>query len=144
MQKRKIWKISLIVVLSIVVIALMGLFFYINQAISSVKAIDTRLINEKPNYSTFYNANNEDMLSTQKLEYKYVTLDNIPEITQKAFISIEDKNFYKHNGLNLKRIAKAAYNNLVSKDFVEGASTITQQLVKNKYLSNEKTIDRKI
>ena len=74
----------------------------------------------------------------------YVKLDEINPLTLQAFISIEDKNFYKHNGINLKRMIKATINNLVSHSFKEGASTISQQLIKNTHLSSEKTLKRKI
>lgn len=61
-----------------------------------------------------------------------------------AFIAVEDKNFYKHNGLDYKRMVKALFVNLKSFSFKQGASTISQQLIKNTHLTNEKTIDRKI
>ena len=63
---------------------------------------------------------------------------------QYAVISTEDKRFYKHNGFDVKRIARAALNNAKSKSFKEGASTISQQLIKNTHLSHEKTIRRKL
>ncbi len=75
---------------------------------------------------------------------KIANIDNLPEYVAKAFIAIEDKNFYSHNGLNLKRIAKATLNNLFSGYAKEGGSTISQQLVKNVHLTNDKTFKRKI
>ncbi len=83
---------------------------------------------------------NEDNTSSQS----YAELLTLPAYTKNAFISIEDKNFYNHNGLNYKRIAKAALSNLLSKSLKEGASTISQQLIKNTHLSSEKTFDRKL
>lgn len=74
----------------------------------------------------------------------YVKLDDLPQYTSQAFIAIEDKRFYEHNGIDYKRVASAALSNLRSMKFKEGASTITQQLIKNTYLSNEKTIKRKL
>ncbi len=73
-----------------------------------------------------------------------VLIEDIPAHTKLAFISIEDKRFYSHNGFDVKRIAKAAWNNLIARSFKEGASTISQQLVKNTHLSQEKTIQRKL
>ena len=73
-----------------------------------------------------------------------VKVEDLQPHTTAAFISIEDKDFYKHHGINKKRIVKAMLNNLKSMSFKEGASTITQQLIKNTHLSSEKTIDRKI
>lgn len=74
----------------------------------------------------------------------FVELKTLSNDTKNAFISIEDKNFYKHKGLNYKRMAKAMLKNITSFSFSEGASTISQQLIKNTHLTNEKTISRKI
>ena len=74
----------------------------------------------------------------------YVRLEDLPDYTPKAFVAIEDKRFYSHGGVDYKRIAGAAFSNIKSGSFREGASTITQQLIKNTHLSNEKTIKRKL
>lgn len=73
-----------------------------------------------------------------------VEINNLPDYVLKAFIDIEDKRFYKHSGFDLKRIAKASFVNLTSKSKSQGASTISQQLIKNALLSNEKTYERKM
>lgn len=73
-----------------------------------------------------------------------IEIETLPEYVKKAFVDIEDKRFYKHNGYDLKRIIKASTINLLSKSKSQGASTISQQLVKNALLSNEKTYSRKI
>ena len=61
-----------------------------------------------------------------------------------AFVAIEDKNFFKHKGVDFKRIIKASLVNLKNRSFSQGASTISQQLIKNTHLTNEKTLSRKI
>ena len=61
----------------------------------------------------------------------YKTLDEIPADLQHAFIAIEDERFYDHNGIDLQGIARAAMVGLTSGNFSEGASTLTQQLIKN-------------
>ena len=61
----------------------------------------------------------------------YVTLDEIPVDLQHAFVAIEDERFYEHNGIDLKGIARAGVTAIKNKDFSQGASTITQQLLKN-------------
>ncbi len=73
----------------------------------------------------------------------YTALSEIPEHTKDAFVSIEDKRFYSHGGVDYIRMFGAAKNNILSFEFKEGASTITQQLIKNTHLSNEKTFTRK-
>lgn len=73
-----------------------------------------------------------------------VKLDDIPEHVQDAFIAIEDRRFYSHTGVDIRSIARAVYRDIVARDKVEGASTITQQLAKNLFLTNDKSWWRKI
>lgn len=77
----------------------------------------------------------------------YVKYNEIPEVVINAFIAAEDKNFFKHEGVDLFSIARAAFNNVLQlgkhKNLV-GGSTITQQVVKNFLLSNEQSLARKI
>ncbi|MGN0812700.1 MAG: transglycosylase domain-containing protein [Candidatus Coproplasma sp.] len=73
-----------------------------------------------------------------------VYVDKLNPQTVNAFIASEDKTFFTHNGINFKRILKASYKNFTSRSFKEGASTITQQLIKNTHLNNDKTLTRKI
>ncbi len=89
--------------------------------------------------------NNDFVLSNASINGRNtVSFNEIPQHTINAFISIEDKNFYKHNGINYKRILKSLLVNIKSGYAKEGASTISQQLIKNTHLSNEKTIERKL
>ena len=74
----------------------------------------------------------------------YISLKQLPDYTKQCFISIEDKNFYRHHGVNYKRMVMAIVKNILSFSFKEGASTISQQLIKNTHLSSDKTIKRKI
>ncbi len=73
-----------------------------------------------------------------------VEIETLPEYVKQAFIDIEDKRFYDHNGYDLKRIAKSTFVNITTKSKSQGASTISQQLIKNALLSNEKTYTRKV
>ena len=74
-------------------------------------------------------------------ESTYTKLDSISENIIKTVIEIEDKRFYNHSGFDIYRIGKALINNLGENETI-GASTITQQYIKNIYLTNEKTIKR--
>lgn len=74
----------------------------------------------------------------------YADESEIPEKLKNAFVALEDKRFYSHHGLDFLRIGKAALNNLRSGSLKEGASTISQQLIKNTHLSSEKSFRRKL
>ena len=74
----------------------------------------------------------------------YSKIDEIPQIYKDAIISVEDHRFYKHNGVDIIAIGRAFINDIKAIDFVEGGSTITQQLAKNIYFTQEKKITRKI
>ena len=74
----------------------------------------------------------------------WVSLDEISPYFIEAVLSTEDKNFYKHHGFDYLRIIKAMYTNIVSGRIVQGASTISQQYIKNMYLDFDKTWQRKI
>jgi penicillin-binding protein 1C len=72
-----------------------------------------------------------------------IKLEDVPDIVKQATIAIEDKDFYKHQGLALKGITRATYN-IVFKKNLQGGSTITQQLIKTTLLTPERTIKRKV
>ena len=77
-------------------------------------------------------------------EYRLpVKLEQIPDHVLHAFIAIEDKRFYEHSGVDFRSVMRAIYRDLITRSKVEGASTITQQLAKNLFLTNEKTWLRK-
>ncbi len=73
----------------------------------------------------------------------YIKLDEIPKYVPQATIAIEDKNFYQHRGINFGSILKAIIEKFTKGGRLRGASTITQQLVKNAILSPERTLTRK-
>jgi len=73
-----------------------------------------------------------------------VPLDIVPRYLVAAIIATEDRNFYEHSGADLKGILRAAIKDIWTGQFAEGASTITQQLAKNLFLTPQKTLIRKI
>lgn len=73
-----------------------------------------------------------------------VPLSRIPLIMQQAIISVEDNRFYRHVGFDIEGIIRATLVNMQSGELVEGGSTITQQLVKNMFLTHERSMGRKI
>ena len=75
---------------------------------------------------------------------RWTKIDKISNNLKNAVISVEDKNFYEHNGFDYLRIIKAFFTNFKSRKIVEGGSTISQQYIKNAYLDFDKTWSRKV
>lgn len=85
----------------------------------------------------------ENKISEIKSRENYTKLEEIPDIYQDAVIAVEDHRFYDHNGIDLIAIGRATLNDIKKMSFIEGGSTITQQLAKNTYFTQEKKIERK-
>lgn len=83
-----------------------------------------------------YGADKEDRLLVQ--------LAHVPDQFVQTLLAVEDRLFYQHSGLSLRGIARAAWVNIKEGGWVQGGSTLTQQLVKNFYLNNERTLSRKL
>ncbi len=88
--------------------------------------------------------NNEELVYQGSSSSKWVDLKDINYNLINAVISVEDKNFYNHHGFDYLRIIKAMYTNIKNKKITQGASTISQQYVKNIYLDFDSTWERKI
>ncbi|MDR4985387.1 penicillin-binding protein [Bacillus cereus] len=74
----------------------------------------------------------------------HVTYDQIPKVVENAFLATEDSRFYDHNGIDFKRTTKAVMENITGGFGSQGGSTITQQVVKNYFLTMDKTAKRKV
>lgn len=100
----------------------------------------------KPNIVTkFYANDGEEVIKTfTAFTFSKVELKEIPQNVINAIISTEDKNFYTHKGYDMAGLARSTLANVVAGHVVQGASTITQQLARILFLSNEKTFTRKI
>ena len=115
-----------------------------SEATSLVKA-STRDTFRQIETSEVYdiNGNTISVLKGEKDVY-YLTYDEIPQDAVNAIVSVEDKKFFKHNGVDYKAIARAGIAMIRDKEITQGGSTITQQLARTIFLSNEKTWERKI
>ena len=74
----------------------------------------------------------------------FVSAEQLPDIYKKAVVSVEDKRFYRHKGIDPIGIARAFYHNIRARKLLEGGSTITQQVAKNFYFDMDQTVERKI
>lgn len=109
---------------------------------STAKLDKNKLINFNDKI-TFYDQNNVE-IETNADGKSITEISDIPIHTLNAFVSIEDKRFYNHKGVDTRGFYRAMLNNITSFSFKEGASTISQQLIKNTHLTNEKTFNRKL
>ncbi|NMC56538.1 MAG: hypothetical protein GYA50_04885 [Eubacteriaceae bacterium] len=123
-----------------VVLCLLSIFWIITAPpvdLSKLEYIESSVIldNQGNQYQVFQ--------GTEKREV--VSIDNIPEIVQDAFVSIEDERYYTHQGIDLKGIIKAGLNVIKTQSLSgSGGSTITQQLIKGTHLSDVKKLKRKV
>ncbi len=130
-------------VLTMTALMLAG-FVALNLYLSSLPPIEN-LEDYKPNIVTkFYSQDGEVIKTFTAYTYDRVDLKDVPEELKNALIATEDKNFYRHNGYDIFGIIRSSIQNVVARRAVQGASTLTQQLARILFLSNERTITRKI
>ncbi len=109
--------------------------------IPDVKQLETY----KPKSATRLYADDGTLFSELFVEKRVpIPITDMPYNLKYAFIAIEDVRFYSHFGIDVRGIGRAAFRNIMKRGISEGASTITQQLARNLYLSQQKTFKRKI
>ena len=119
--------------------------FYFVFDVASWQRLDLQKIVNVPQTGAIYDRNGEFVSKIQSTQDRVsVPLSSVPKDVQNAFLAAEDLRFYQHFGIDPLRIFGALRSNLRSGDYAEGASTITQQLVKLSHLSAQKTIGRKL
>lgn len=138
-----------IFLLSILILFIFSMSLFASSLLAIiVKTPLTVLDNLSNTYNQTSYIYNEDGKLLEKIdseEYRTnVPLEKIPTHMQKAFVGIEDHRFYTHHGLDPIGIASSILTNIKTGAFTRGGSTITQQLVRSIYLTNDKTITRKI
>ena len=102
----------------------------------------------KGGYDKYQNAIKDrplvEVIGALQSKENYTQYEDVPEIYYKALVAVEDRRFYKHNGLDFIGTTRAIYNDLKSWELLEGGSTISQQLAKNIYFPQDDTLERKI
>lgn len=135
---------KIIIKISTILIFIITIFISIAGCLLFNKASNADLILKQGYNPTKIYDNKNNLISTDSIYYSYTSITDISENIINAFISIEDRDYYKHHGFSTKRIIKSVYNNIFNDDITMGASTITQQYVKNVYLNSDRTIERKL
>ena len=104
------------------------------------------IVDYKPKLTTqFFDRNGELIANVfDEKNRRYASFDEIPTRLVEALVAVEDTAFFEHDGINIEAIFRAAIKDIQAMALVEGASTITQQLVKNLVLTREKKFVRKL
>jgi penicillin-binding protein 1A len=137
-------KILLIIIILAVVIGVVATSAYVMVSIRDMPSFDPDKLRESSATSFVYDARGELFTKLHGEENRIpVKLSDIPQELQDAVVAIEDARFYDHPGVDLRAIARAAWR-IATRQSFEGGSTITQQLVKNVFLTPETTMRRKI
>ncbi|GAE43523.1 multimodular transpeptidase-transglycosylase [Mesobacillus boroniphilus JCM 21738] len=110
--------------------------------IQDTPKLDESLLKD-PISSKIYDKDKKLVTEVGSQNRDYVAYEDIPKLVENAFLATEDVRFYKHNGIDIIRLGGAVIANITDGFGSEGASTITQQVVKNYFLGFEKTISRK-
>lgn len=144
--RKRVWKKyhinKIILLLGLVAILVTSVYLYV-----LAKSVDVSTLEKSMREVTLvYDKDNDEagsLSGTYGQKGTYVDLENISPYLQEAVIATEDKRFYSHSGFDLRGIARAAINTVTSGSIAGGGSTITQQLAKNAFLTQDQTISRK-
>ena len=139
-KKNSAWKQFFVMLFSIMLAGFIG----VNLYLTSQPPIQ-HLEDFKPNVVTkIYSADEEVIKTFTAYKFEKVDIKDVPDNIKNAIVATEDKNFYHHHGYDPIGVARSMVVNLTTGGLTQGASTITQQLARILFLSNEKTFDRKI
>lgn len=131
--------------LALIVLGIIGMLSGVATFAYMIK--DAPKLNEKllkdPISSKIYDMDNKIIAEVGSEKRDYVEYEDIPKLVENAVLATEDVRFYKHHGVDLIRLAGAVVANIKDGFGSEGASTITQQVVKNSFLTFDKTLKRK-
>src|SRR5437660_4891087 len=132
---------ALLVLLSAAVGATAGLLLVYSTDLPQVEELERY----RPSSVTELYDGQGRVIGTFALQRRVIAAyDDYPEVLRNALVSIEDKDFYRHSGINIWRIVGAAYRDIESGGKVQGASTLTMQLARNLFLSPDRSFYRKV
>lgn len=144
-KKIKVWKVIMLVIVLIVLVAVGACGGIVLAFVNTAPEISVDSFTNLAQTTKIYDKDGNYVESLHRVENRtYVPLSKIKKYTQDAFIAIEDERFREHFGVDIKRIFGALWADIKSQSLKEGASTITQQLIKNTILTSKKDFKRKI
>ncbi|MCF6173451.1 MAG: PBP1A family penicillin-binding protein, partial [Campylobacteraceae bacterium] len=132
--------------ISIILAGIIFVFAGLLYMYSNVRFEAYKIIDYKPRLTTQIFDRNGELIANifDKENRIYVKYDDIPPRLIEALVAIEDTSFFEHGGINFEAIFRALLKDIKAMKLVEGASTLTQQLIKNTILSRKKTLSRKL
>ena len=130
-----------LVIVLFFIISVSGIVYIIKVPANSKTTRVATIINNSS--SMIYDSNGVNVTTLNLINNNSVEYSDLPDVFINALISAEDARFFEHSGVDFQRILSATINN-VTTDQTQGASTLTQQLIKNTLLDSSKTLDRKI
>jgi penicillin-binding protein 1A len=145
MGNNRFWGIHSVILITAIIGLLSGatagVFFAFTRDLPQIRELE----NFEPSAATRIYSADQVLLAELFIEKRTpVSIEQVPRDLKSALVVTEDRQFYTHSGIDLKGILRAVIKDIMAGEFVEGASTITQQLAKTLFLSQEKTIIRKI
>ncbi|SFL63997.1 transglycosylase domain-containing protein [Salibacterium qingdaonense] len=115
---------------------------YLSSVVIGAAAIDEKQLVMKET-SVLYDEEGTKLAELHQEDRNVVQIESLPDHVKQAFVAIEDMRFYEHQGIDPRGIVRALYRDILAGSIVEGGSTITQQLAKNSFLTNDQTLLRK-
>ncbi|MBU0995421.1 MAG: penicillin-binding protein 1A [Proteobacteria bacterium] len=140
-SKKPIFFILFITICAVTIGVTAGAFYALLNDLPEIRSLNTF---HPSSVTRIYSSDNVLLAELFVEKRDPVPLDDIPDTLVKALISTEDRHFFEHTGIYLKGILRAFVKDILAGQFVEGASTITQQLAKTLFLTSQKTLTRKI
>lgn len=137
---KKLFKIFLLLLLLAFFFGL-GYYFY---ATKNVVLLPEKLLLRDNDALIFDELDNPVLNASTETTQETTPIESLSESTKLAFVDVEDRRFFSHHGFDLRGVVRASLKNLKTLSFKEGASTISQQLIKNTHLTHQKTIKRKL
>jgi penicillin-binding protein 1A len=124
-------------------LALVGAWIFVDRSVSQYASVDA-LNYVRPGTITIKGLDGSILLQTGNATRETIKIWQMPDKLKKAFVAIEDRRFYEHDGVDYKGVTRAFVQNITSKNLVEGASSINQQLARMVYLNQERSFWRKL
>ncbi len=136
---RKGIEISLV---SFLVLTVCGFLYVLFLIVTSENPVLQSIISKE--VSIVLDEDGNDIVMLERKIDNQVGFNDLPDVFVNALISVEDVRFFEHFGVDLPRVIASLSNNLINPDKIQGASTLTQQLIKNVFLDSDKKLERKI